>query len=160
MQDGLDHLFPGSRVQVIELGGVIPGKAGAVIAVIDVAGVTCPLVTAPEDHGGVVLLVIMIVDLDLYPPVTRKVRSLKTIGGLRAIGTGHEPLRMLDDPAGIDAHVVGNHNAGEPDTLGEGPVAEVGVGRFTPQIVSDAVVIKGVCGGYGVLVAAKLLDGL
>ena len=38
MQDGLNDLLADGGVQVVELRGVVPGKAGAVVAVIDVAG--------------------------------------------------------------------------------------------------------------------------
>ena len=38
VQDGLDDLLADGGVQVVELRGVVPRKAGAVVAVIDVAG--------------------------------------------------------------------------------------------------------------------------
>ena len=38
VQDGLNDLLAHRGIQVVELRGVVPGKAGAVVAVIDVAG--------------------------------------------------------------------------------------------------------------------------
>ena len=38
VQDGLDDLLADGGVEVVELRGVVPGEAGAVVAVIDVAG--------------------------------------------------------------------------------------------------------------------------
>jgi len=53
IKDGLDHLLANGGVQVVELRGVVPGKAGAVVAVIDVPGFVSPLVAALEDDGGI-----------------------------------------------------------------------------------------------------------
>ena len=51
---------------------------------------------------------------------------------------------MLDDPARVDAHVVGHHVAGQPDAACPGPVAEVRVGGLAAEVVRDAVVVEGV----------------
>ena len=65
VQDGLDDLLAHRGVQVVELRGVVPGKAGAVVAVIDVARLAGAVVAAAEDDGGVGLLVVVVFDLDL-----------------------------------------------------------------------------------------------
>ena len=67
---------------------------------------------------------------------------------------------MLDDPAGIDAHVIGNHVAGQPDAVGEGAVAQVAIGRFPAQILGYVIAIERVGRSDSVVVAAELLDGL
>ena len=67
---------------------------------------------------------------------------------------------MLDDPARIDAHVVGDHVAGQPDPARPGPVAQVGVGRLATEIVGDPVVVERVRRGDRVGVAAHPLDPL
>ena len=67
---------------------------------------------------------------------------------------------MLDDPARVDAHVVGDHVAGEPDPARPGPVAQVGVGRLAAEVVGDPVVVERVGRGDRVRVAAHPLDPL
>ena len=67
---------------------------------------------------------------------------------------------MLDDPARIDAHVVGDHVAGQPDPARPGPVAQVGVGRLAAEIGRDPVVVERVRRGDRVGVAAHPLDPL
>ena len=47
---------------------------------------------------------------------------------------------MLDDPGGIDAHVVGHHVAGEADAAAPGAIAEVAVGLFAAEVGGDIVV--------------------
>ena len=160
MQNGLDHLFADGGVQVVELRRVIPGKAGAVVAVIDVARLAGPLVAAAEDHGRVGLLVVVISILISTRPSLREVRPFKAVGGIGRIRAGHEPLRMLDHPWRIDAHVVRHHVAGQPDARAEGAVAQIDVGRFAAQIVGNVVIVKRIGRSHRVLVAAKLLDGL
>ena len=64
MQDGLDDRLAHLGDQVVELGGVVPGDAGAVIAVIDVAGTTSAALDQAEDHGGVGLGPVAVLDLD------------------------------------------------------------------------------------------------
>ena len=64
IQNGLDHLFAHRRIQVVELRGVVPRKAGAVVAVIDVARLAGPAVAAAKNDSSVGLLEVVIFDLD------------------------------------------------------------------------------------------------
>ena len=67
---------------------------------------------------------------------------------------------MLDDPARVDAHVVGHHVAGQPDAVAPRPVAQVGVGRLAAEVLGDRVVVERVGRGDGVGLAAHPLDPL
>ena len=67
---------------------------------------------------------------------------------------------MLDDPARVDAHVVRDHVAREPDAARRGPVAEVRVGGLAAEVVGDPVVVERVGRGDRVGVAAPALDPL
>ncbi len=49
---------------------------------------------------------------------------------------------MLDDPLGVDAHVVGDHVAGEPQTSSGGTFAQVVAGRFAAQVFGDGVILE------------------
>ncbi len=55
IENGLNHLLANSGIQIIELRGIVPREAGAVVAVIDVTRVSGPLVSALEDHGCISL---------------------------------------------------------------------------------------------------------
>src|SRR5580692_11219507 len=102
------------------------------------------VIAAAENYGRIGLLVVMILNLYLDPAVAGEVRSFKAVGRIRAVGTGHEPFRVVDDPAGIDAHVVGDHVAGQSYAVRIGPVTQVTVSRLSAQIVSNVVSVKGV----------------
>ena len=160
VEDGLDDLFAYRGIEVVELRGVIPGEAGAVVAVIDVAGFAGGLVAAAEDDGRVGLGEVVVFDFDFNAAVGGNVGALKAVGGIGRLPAGDEPLGMFDDPGRIDAHVIGHHVAGEPDAVMVGAIAEVDVGRFAAEVFVDAVVEERIRGGDGVVVAAELLDGL
>ncbi len=66
---------------------------------------------------------------------------------------------MFDDPLGVDAHVVGDHVAGESDAEVSGAVAEGGVGAAAAEVLGDGVVAEGIGGGDGVGLSAQALDG-
>ncbi len=160
VEDGLNDLLADGWIEVVELGGVVPGEAGAVVAVIDVAGFAGGLVAAAEDDGGVGLGVVVILDFDFDAAVGGEVGAFEAVGRVGGFPAGDEPLGMLDDPGRIDAHVVGNHVAGQADAVVVGAIAQVDVGRFAAQVFGDAVVEERVGGGHGILVAAQELDGL
>ena len=67
---------------------------------------------------------------------------------------------MLDDPARIDAHVVGHHVARQADAARPGPVAQGRVRALATEVVGDPVVVERVGRRDGVGVAAHPLDPL
>ena len=71
VKDGLNHLLANSRIQIVELRGVVPREAGAVVAVVDVAGVAGPLVATLKDHGCVSLFKVVIFNFDFDAAVVR-----------------------------------------------------------------------------------------
>jgi hypothetical protein len=85
IKDGLDHLFANGRIQIVELRGIVPREAGAVVAVIDVARLVGPLVTALEDDGSVSLLKLMILNFDFDAAVMREIRTIKAVCRVRLI---------------------------------------------------------------------------
>ncbi len=67
---------------------------------------------------------------------------------------------MVDDPARIDAHVVGDHVTGQADAPGAGPVTQVGQGPGSAKVGGDPVVVEGVGGRDCLRVPAQTLDPL
>ena len=98
MEDGLDDLLAYGGIEVIELGRVVPWEAGAVVSVVDVAGFTGGTVSASKDHGGVGLREVVILDFDLSPAVVGEIGAFKTVGRVRQVLAGDEPVRVLDHP--------------------------------------------------------------
>ena len=68
-QDGLNDRFAHLGIQIVELGGVIPGHAGAVVAVVDVARAAVAVVVILEYHGCVGAAVIMVFNHHAHPAV-------------------------------------------------------------------------------------------
>ena len=161
VEDRLDHGLADVGPEVVELGGVVPREARAVVAVVDVA----PLAGRPCRAAR-----------------RRRPRRCRPSSGPRSgsrpgrrsarfsppnvyAGNGGSPTEMNRsgcsiDPARVDAHVVGDHVAREADAAGRGPVAEDRVGGVAAEVVGDPVVVEGVGARDRLLVAAPALDRL
>src|SRR6185369_3724874 len=113
VKNGLDYGFANFGVEIVQLGGVVPGKTGAVVAVIDVAGFARPAIDTTENYGGVGLVVVVVFNLDFDAAVAGEIGTFKAVRRVWRMRQGQEPVGMLNYPAGVDAHVVGNHVAGE-----------------------------------------------
>ena len=72
-------------------------------------------------------------------PVGRQVGAVEGVGGEGAVVEADEPVGMLDDPVGVDAHVVGHHVAGQADAALPGALAQVVAGLFAAQIPGDGI---------------------
>ncbi len=127
---------------------------------VDVTRVAGPAIQAPEDHRSVGAVEVMIFDLDFHAVIAGHIRPVKTVSGKRAVGQREEPVRMLDDPARIDAHVVGHHVTGQANTSGPGAVAQAGTSLLAAELLRDVVIVKGVSGRGSFRIAAHLLDAL
>ena len=160
VQDGLDHLLADGWIQVVELRRVVPGKAGAVVAVINVASLAALQVAAAEDHRGVRLIIIMVLDLDLHARVTREIGAVETVDRVGRLRARDKPVRVLDHPRRIDAHVVGNHVAGQPNAVPVSAVAQIRVSRFAAQVFGNRVVEERIGRGHRIRIAAEQLDRL
>ena len=86
VEDCLDDLLADGGVEVIELRGVVPGKAGAVVAVVDVAGFAAGFVAAAEDDGGVGLVAVVVLDFDLDAAIVGEIGAFEAVGGVRRSG--------------------------------------------------------------------------
>ena len=85
MQNGLNHLLAHRWIQVIELRSVVPGKAGAVVAVIDEARLARVPVAPLEDHCGVCLLEVVVVNLDLHAAIVGEIGTIEAVCGIGRI---------------------------------------------------------------------------
>jgi hypothetical protein len=160
VEDGLDDVLADGGLGVVELGGVVPGEGGAVVAVVDVAGLAGGVVAEAEGYGGVGLIVIMVFDFDFDAGVAGEVGAVEAVGGEGRFPAVEEPVGVFDDPVGVDAHVVGDHVAGEAEPGGGGVALEVVVGLPSAEVAGDVVAFERVGGGDGIVVAAQALDGL
>ena len=69
MEDGLDDGLADGGLEIVELGGVVPGEARAVVAVIDIALVARPAVLPLEDDGCVAAVPVVVLEEDANPLV-------------------------------------------------------------------------------------------
>ena len=159
VQDGLNHLLAHLGLGVVELRGVVPGKRGAVVAVVDVARLAIRVVAQAEGDRSVTLIVVAVVDLDLDAAVAGEVGAVEAVGRKRALPAMQKPVGMLDEPRRVDSHVVGHHVAGQPQTEVRSAVLQVVISLPATQIFCDVVVLERVGGGDRILVAAQPLDG-
>ena len=100
----------------------------------------------------------MVLEADLDAVVLAQVLAAELVGGVGRLGQGDEPLRVLDHPARIDAHVVGHHVRRQPDAPLPGPVAQVCPRGLATQVPRDHVVVQGVRRRRRIRVAAPDLD--
>src|SRR6185312_17014953 len=109
------HRFAHFPVQVVELRGVIPWVAGAIVPVIHITRVAGPAITTAKDDGSVGFVVVVIFYLDFYTAIGRQIGSFEAIHRKWRLGDRDKPIRVLNHPARIDAHVVGDHVAAQAD---------------------------------------------
>src|ERR1700757_3087691 len=65
---------------------------------------------------------------------------------------------MLDDPGGIDTHMIGHHVTGKPDPEPPRLVAQPHVRIVAAQIAGNLVVIERISRCHSILFAAEVLD--
>src|SRR5260370_38248429 len=87
IKDGLYDLLAHCGIQIVELRCVVPGKAGAIVAVIDVAGVAGVSIVATEDYCSVGLLKVVIFNFDFDSAIMRKIGAIKTVGRIGGLAT-------------------------------------------------------------------------
>jgi hypothetical protein len=160
VDDRADDLLAHLGLEEVELGGVVPRKRRAIVAVVDVARVAGPAVEALEDDRGVAVVPVVVLEEDPDALIGREVRAVERVARVRCLGQRQEPVRMVDHPARVDAHVVRDHVAGHPDATLPGPGLERLVGTLPAEVVGDPVVVERVGAGDGVRVAAQALDPL
>ena len=129
LEDRLDDRLADVGLEVVQLSRVVPGKARAVVAVVDVADVARRRVAALEDDRGVGVVPVVVFEADLHALVVGQVLARVRVGGERRLGDPDEPIRIVDHPVRIDPHVVGDHVRREPDPARGRPVAQVRVSR-------------------------------
>src|SRR5512136_2072707 len=79
VEDRLNDSFPDFRIQVVQLGRIIPGHPGPVVAVVDKLFVATSPIYSFEDHGGIAPVEIMILEINSDLSMPGEVRSAKTI---------------------------------------------------------------------------------
>ena len=159
-QNGLDHRFTDFRVQIVQLGGVIPGHGSAVVAVIDVTGVAGAVVDALENDRGILTGEVMVFDADADVGIRGKIAAVESVGRVRTVGQGKEKIRAVEHPVGIDAHVVWDHVGRHADAVLPGAELQVLEGFFTAEVIGNAVISQGIGRCQCLRVPAPLLDGL
>ena len=160
VEDGLDDGLAGVGVEVVELGRVVPGHGGAVVAVVDVALLARGVVHPLEDDRGVAVVVVVVFQEDADAGVVAEVGPVEGVVGEGAVGQAEETVGVFDDPSGVDGHVVGDHVGGQADAPPPRPFPQVGQRGLAPEVVSDDVVVDGVGGGDGLGIAHHLFDAL
>ncbi len=65
---------------------------------------------------------------------------------------------MLNDPPGIDPHVIWHHVGREPDAALDRPLLQIGHGRLAAKVRGDLVVVDGVGRSGGVRLTHALLE--
>ena len=67
------------------------------------------MVDALENHRRIGVVVVMVFEVDTHALIVAQVFALELVIGIGRIRQRQEPVGVLDDPFGVDAHVVGNH---------------------------------------------------
>ena len=86
-------------IEEVELGGVVPREARAVVAVVDVALVAGLAVEPLEHDRGVAVVPVVVLEDDPDARVGRQVRAGVGVGRVGRLGERQEPFRMVDRPS-------------------------------------------------------------
>src|SRR5690606_2749737 len=115
--------LPNVGAQEVELSRVVPGQAGTVVAMEDVALPTGRPVDQLVDHGRVRPIEVTVLNPHGERAPRTEVGARERVAGERGPGALYEPVRMLFDPPGIEGRMVGHHVGRQPDPvpLGRGP---------------------------------------
>jgi len=97
-QDGLDDRFAHARIEIIQLSGVVPGHAGAVVAVINVFCLSVPVIVALEHNCRVTAGVVVVFQVYADRGVLREVRPVEGVPGEGAVVLRNKPVRMFKNP--------------------------------------------------------------
>ena len=82
VEDRLDDRLARLRLEVVELGGVVPRHTGPVVAVVDVALAAGPAVDPLEHDRGVAAAVVVVLDEDADALVVGEVRAAVGVPGV------------------------------------------------------------------------------
>ena len=156
--DQITHGLAYFREKEVELGGVVPWHVGAVVAVVEVAALSSVMIVMFTDHRGVAMVPVAILDADADLGGIAKIRSAEAIGRVGWLIGLQEPVRVLSDPLGIDAGVVGNNVTSQTDTVIAASLLKVLQGAFATQFCSNPVSMQGVGGGLRLRITAELLN--
>ena len=115
-------------------------------------------VYALEHDRRVRAIPVVVLQEDRDAVVPRQVRPVERIGRERGRAELEEPVGMLDDPARVDAHVVRDHVARQPDTAIPGASSQIRRCPRTAEIGRYDVVVERIGGRQRVRVAAPPLD--
>ena len=107
-----------------------------------------------ENHRGVALVPVAVLDLDADISVVGEILAVELVGGKGGIVGLDKPVRMLHDPAGIDAGMVGDHVAGQPDAAPQRSFPQVVERLPAAQIGGDFVVVERIGRSDGLGIAA------
>ncbi len=157
-ENGLNNSLPRFRVKKIQLCRIVPGHAGAVVAVIDVAHLTGMSVHPFENYGGVAVIPVAVFYVKTDTSVFGKIGTVKTVSRVGWLGKGKKAVRMICYPFGIQPHVIGHHIARQADTALPCPVCKILIRLFATQISCNYIVMKAVCRCRRFGVAHALLD--
>ena len=157
VEDGFDDRVADLGLRVIELRGVVPRHAGAVVAVVDEAVLTGLAVVAAEHDGGVGLVPVALLDEHADARILGEIRPAELVAGEGRLRGLDEPVGVVHDPLGVDADMIGHHVGGEAEATLPGALFEVLVGSVPAELPRDVVLHQRVRRRDGILVASHLL---
>ena len=85
VQDGLDDRLAHFGLEIVKLGGVIPGHTGAVVAMIHIQVLPITFILVLKYHGRITVIVVMILQINTTARVRTEIRPAEGIGRIRAI---------------------------------------------------------------------------
>ncbi len=156
--DALLDRFPRLGVEEVYLRRVVPGHAGAVVAVVDVADLARPPVLALEHHGGVAAGIVVVFQPDPHVGIFREVGAVEGIRWEGAMVGADEEVGSFPDPCRVNAGMVGHHVGGQADAPPEAAFAQAVQGRPAAKFRGDLVIEKGVRRGRRLRIPAEALD--
>src|SRR6185437_16952484 len=117
------------------------------------------MMSQPKHNGGIGLVVVVVLDFDFDAAIARKIGSIETIGREGIFPSVEKPIGMLDNPIGVNAHVVRNHVAGHADAEVRRSPLQVVERLISAKISGNIISLERICGGDGIMMTAQPLNG-
>ena len=156
--DQVAHCLAYFREQEVELGRVVPGHVGAVVAVIDVTALPGAMILVFIDNSCITMIPVAVFDANAYFVCIAKIRSTETVGWVGWLIGLQKPVGMLFDPLGIDTGMVGNHVASETNAVIVATLLEVLQGLFATEVFGNPVCVQCIGGGFRFWITRELFD--
>ena len=108
---------------------------------INILGLVGGVVVQFKNDRRVTMVPIMVFKMHANAAIGRQILARKGVAGVWHLINTQKPIGVIGYPSRIDAHMIGNHVAGEANTALGGTVTQIGTSLWPTQIIGNAIIV-------------------